>query len=379
MIKFYFCGLFLTLISVIVTNYVVDPYDAFNSKIKIEINRPFKIKKEVEYKLALAKSANYTGVIIGTSRVRYGIDPKKIKGGNYINLGTGGQSYYITKKMYEASKSKANKIIVALDFFPSNAYYSGNNNQPIDYLSLLFSIQTFKDSIFTPFSNNKNNEIDDFGYQINFTNDNHRLDSDNSDKNFLVKLYLNRPECDFKKTNNLYSPVEEIYNILDDAYSLNKEVIIFIPPIHARHQYLIYETGLQMEYYRWLLSISHKNSILAHKYKKNEYVIWDFSYINSFTQDPIPNYNNDFKMKYYLETSHFNNLLGDQIMCRLNNYCDINGFGNKINKINLEKYMIDNTASLIRWANVNKLDANYIKKLVADYKYKGCINSYDKN
>lgn len=88
----------------------------------------------------------------------------------------------------------------------------------------------------------------------------------------------------------------------------DRELLVFVTPIHAWQLEAIYQLGLGLAYERWrrdLVETLEGHSCAA---------LWDFSGFNSVTSEPVPQ---DGPMQGYFETSHFTPLVGGMVLDRL--------------------------------------------------------------
>jgi hypothetical protein len=310
---------FLPVISVGVFNYIVDPYDVFNTPNFLGINhdKPKKDSNDRQFKALDITRIKPTTIIIGSSRTKQGIDPEHpilAKDPSTYNLAINGPNVYEVRRYLEhaiANQPNLKEVIFGIDFFMFNANLK---NQPSfsearlgikhiaigDAVNALFSIDTYHISKETIEASLKEpNKSDRFGE--NGFMPNRKFNDGNTKWRFeqAIKLYF-----------QLHSTYELSEQYLDDfkkIVSLCKEknipLKVFISPAHATDLEAIRVTG------KWQVMEQWQREIVK------IVPVWDFSGYNSVTTESTQDV-----MKNYADNSHYSSSIGNYILDRLGNY-----------------------------------------------------------
>jgi hypothetical protein len=156
----------------------------------------------------------------------------------------------------------------------------------------------------------------------------------NLDEKKYYKGYPN--DYRYKDTKN--HSFDDFEKIIELCYKNNIKLDIIIGPSHIRQWealdlYLGYENWLQ-----WKKDMVISLDKVSKNYKNSRYKIVDFATYNGFTTEKIPK-NPKLQMKYYWESSHYNNDLGKIVIDKLQNSVKVKEekFGIEINLLNIDK------------------------------------------
>ncbi len=371
--KYYMKELLILIVIFVISsasfNWVMNPYGIFNSPKIEKIN---KLKPEFFTHLRLAKAwAVYKqkpdGIILGTSRSEFGLDPNhpgwNVK--SVYNLGLSGANMYEVLRYFQHVHTiKTQKqVVLSVDFFMFNIFASNHADFEESNLAMnpkfssankfftLISIDTIWSSIKTLF---KQTEAE-FAYlsngQLHWTNYIRTVRKQGGHRQFFLlteeehmnNTWFNKPQKQYSfvhpKTGE--STLKYFSSFLEIAYRDNVDLRIFISPSHARLWEALYSVGLWPQFEQWKREMVRINAEQAHKYGKTPFQLWDFSGYNSFTTEEVPSLG-DIKteMKWYWEASHYKKTLGDLVLDRIFGERIIaNDFGKLLKSKNIEQQL----------------------------------------
>lgn len=329
-------------------NYVVDPYGLYKSNF---INKP-KIKQSDKMRLIKAfktKEIKPTSICLGTSRAEYGYDPthKYFIKPSY-NLSLSGSSMYEMRLYFEWALKQGNlkKVLLVTDYRMFNTMKQTNISDIETYFdnpniySYLFSIDTFKDSLWT-LKGGENTSIylengqreHNHNWQNIIKNGGHLETMKKDEKNY----YKDYPtDYTYKDTRNKSFP--DFEKIVQLCYANNIELDIVFGPSHIRQwealdYYLGYEKWLQ-----WKKDVVISVNKIANKQNQKKFRIMDFSVYHPLTAEIVP-IDKNIQMKYHWEASHYKNELGLIVLDRLVGASEYQDFGVELNLLNINKHL----------------------------------------
>jgi hypothetical protein len=162
------------------------------------------------------------------------------------------------------------------------------------------------EKMITSFKNNHSHEKDHRDYHSVFV----KVETGFMEKN---GLWLNSPEDSFETFNPVsgYDTVETFEKLVQFCYVNDIDMKIYFSPIHARLLLGMFCVGLWDELKTLKTNVYRINQKLAEKHDSIPYDIWDFTTINSYSQEPIPPLGQE--MQWYVEDSHFLPALADKL------------------------------------------------------------------
>lgn len=310
---------FLPVMSVGVFNYIVDPYDVFDTPNYFGINhdKPKKDSNDRQFKAIDITRIRPTTIIIGSSRAKQGIDPEHptlAKDPSTYNLAINGPNVYEVRRYLEhaiANQPNLKEVILGIDFFMFNANLK---NQPSfsearlgikhiaigDAVNALFSIDTYHISQETIEASLKEpNKSDRFGE--NGFMPNRKFNDGNTKWRFeqAIKLYF-QLHSTYELSDRYLQDFQKIVTLCQEK---NISLKVFISPAHATDLEAIRVTGKWQVMEQWQRKIA------------NIIPVWDFSGYNSVTTESIKDV-----MKNYADNSHYSSSIGNYILDRLGNY-----------------------------------------------------------
>lgn len=313
-------------------NYVVDPFDIFNS-VKINYFNSYKPCKSKQQRMTKVPGLKLdrraiTAVFVGSSKTDWMFNEKyfsEILNGNVISMCLNSSS--IQESIIMAKNSilihpEIKTVYFGLDFFASNENYNNTvldveliSNKRItrkEIMPLLFSWDALDSSIKTVFKNLFNDKKYDF-------------DSIQPKKNPRVEHYFKEVIERYKKnyyTDYILDPdlILKLTEFENFAKSKNVNVVFYITPTHVADLINIKNQELLDDYYIF-------KKLIAEKYD-----YYDFSLINKYNTEPI---NPD--MIYFRDAVHTTKYYGTLFVQNLNS--DKSEMAVYITKENIDKYI----------------------------------------
>lgn len=361
----FFLAVSLPLFSVAGLNWLVDPYDVFNTPNFLGLNhqKPKKDNSDRLFKAVDIIRIKPKVIIIGSSRTKQGIDPGHLNLADpesAYNLAINGPNMYeVLRYLEHAVKNQPDiqEIILGVDFFMFNATL---NNQPTfseerlekthivvsDAINALFSLDTLTASRETIVAS-LNTPNGDNSYGENGFMPNRSLDSSTSQWRFEggIKLYF-RLHSDYQFSQEYLADFQKIVQLCQEN---NIKLTVFISPSHATQWEAIRATNQWSTWEQW----------------KREMVkmvpVWDFSGYNSVTTEKISE-----DMNNYADNSHYTPNIGNLILDRMFNYQSETlpeAFGVLLTPENIEDNLAKIRKQRQEWANNNPQEIELVEKL----------------
>lgn len=401
-------------------NFVVDPLGAFKIVSITNFNKEkiYSGKYQGIAKAWRVKQVSPKTIILGTSRAAIAYNPEhpvwnKPNTPSY-NLGlSAGNSYMMLRYFQHAHRiQKIDKCLLTLDFFAFNTHFEnipeyqerrlsvsadGSANfvhKFYDLPWLLFNI----DNIFKSWETIKlQNKYENLFYLSNGQQDKqsfknflqrrngHREAFLTNEKVYINRVYFPRPhqKYEFGTEINPELMLDHYRRILEIAYKDNIEVTIVINPSHARQWEVIRVTKLWDKFETWKKKLVEINEEEALKADSVSFPVWDFSGYNSLTTEAVPPLGDiTTEMKYYYESSHFKEKVGDMVLSRIYNYPNFqttlpDDFGVKINSKNLDSHLKQIRESQQRYQQNYPNDVKEIEQLLQEKVEKKQLDNLD--
>jgi len=360
----YFLTIGIIFISVGLVSFIVDPYGIFLLEVRAGFNQQ---KEGVRNKIRFVKALELpmrkpSTLLMGSSRVHDALNPAHPRLQQFspvYNYGVDMNHITETGELlrHAARNSKIKRVILGLDLFMFNSLQVKNPNfdetligrkvEIADYLQTIFSLDALQDSIKTFIGSSKDPSREEF------LSNGYRPQAFYGLKNFPAAHYYTtwiflskakgnttRYYADFQLNDSVFTEFEELLNFCQQQ---GIEVILYINPAHANldGEGLV-ALGKWDAMEQWKRKITRISN--AHDIK-----IWDFSGYNSITTEEVKN-----PMKYYWDSSHFNEEVGNMILNRILSDGALvpNDFGILLNEKNIESHL----------SSINKDRGKYIEK-----------------
>lgn len=353
----------LPIVTVSGVNWLVDPYQVFNTPNFLGINhiKPEKDNNDRLYKALDIIRLKPKTIIVGSSRVKQGINPNNPifeQKQPVYNLGLNGANMYELLRYVEHSLTNQpdlETIILGLDFFMFNADLGNQPSfsehrldksflTPIDGINALFSVGTFSVShnTFLASLNQPERETIQNGFLVNpDSNDGETVRRFESSLRQYFSLH-----SDYQLSPEYLRDFEKIVQLCQEN-GIN--LIVFISPPHVSRLEAIYITR------RWQIFEDWKREITRIT------PVWDFSGYNSVTSEPLADY-----MTNYIDESHYTKEIGDLILARIFQTQKEGippDFGVFLTSENIEKHLANIREDREKWLQTNPREVVLIKKL----------------
>lgn len=359
-------------------NLVVDPYGAFPW---LPCNGWFERGRNLRDrrpKANLLLRGDCQVLLVGSSRVEYGIDPKHPgwRGARAYNLGMNRHSAAEIPYIVDLAlaHNPVEHVVLFLDFFAFNALlgvtadfdparytpaealrsrqsvaemfrasrFNPDLNLASYYAALLFGLDASSETVAVAKATCR-------GEPREYTPEGARV----------VRDVRYRPEILYLKSMATYRTQSSLFG----AYELGEEqlaavrrtlsscrargvrVTVVILPVHAFHLELIHRAGLWDELETWkrrLCSLLAEEGAAAGTAPAP---LWDFQGYNRFTTERVPGAEDaDQTMRWFWEASHCTHAVGDRVICRITGTAhpdepDLSGFGTLLTAAGIEAHL----------------------------------------
>lgn len=326
-VKVYLYFITLSLLTVVVFNYVIDPYGIHQAFIIDGVNKykPERYANTPQSKLINMLEIKPNILLLGTSRTEFGIDP------DIVNWPLGSKPVYnmalglsnFTEMNYIADKlikvNPPSKVIIGVDFISFSSIKNNNklrfnveNESNLKFAWSLLSFGSLKASIETVLSQNEfshtnykyNGVRTSRSYEMSLLEQSHRdlFDRMNSKYNYEGVL------SNGFNSNIIKSNFKMLIKLLEKLHENNIGTMVFFTPIHSELLKKIYIENA------WE-SFSDIKRNLAYKLDDDldSVQLWDFSSINVMSTELVPDKIGQ-GMKWYYDSAHYKPVLGQLIM-----------------------------------------------------------------
>lgn len=333
----------LSVVSLVVLNLLVDPYDLFGTP-KIQGFNAVKAvigSKQRVYETVEMLHRRPLGLILGSSRADIGVSPEHpvFPVGDSFNAAMSGQQIWESRRLLEAllmrPGAKPQLVVVGLDFFAFNALvpvpfdYSEDNFRPLRRIELAFSISTVFDSGRTLVRQNREVQLAQGGLLLeNGFRDyigNPQLSAPErfrgSEDGYLRYTYRPAPGCEWRSARDAdgADTYNEFRSLLTLAHQHGIDLRLFVSPSHARQWETLAASGLWQQFEDWKRRLAYLNRQEAQRFSQPELPLWDFSGYNSVTTEPVLR-ERELGMLNYWDSSHYRKEVGDMVLDRMFQY-----------------------------------------------------------
>lgn len=359
----FFVTLPVAVLSIIVFNILVDPYDIFHvvSIPGINAAKPYVADHLRIQKAHEVKFYNPTAIILGTSRSELGIDPEhpafKKLGYKAYDMGMSGSGlyeiYHNLQHAYYATNKKLKLAIIELDPFMfaanrekimfSDLILDYDENRLLSSSNQSYFTKTFRydaDAIlfktalrasFQTLLNQDSKELyqtdgmrnqEKNGMAVRIVTTGPRREFVDNEKYYMDKVWTTGTDQRFCTSflGENKSTFDTFRQIVQFARENNIELRFFTSPSHVRYILSFKEAGLWDGFEEFKTGIVN---ILAEDAQQHPnlkpIVLWDFMNFNSITTEPVPK-SVQAKMRWHWEVSHFKKATGNLALDRILDY-----------------------------------------------------------
>lgn len=375
--------------SIMLFNWLVDPYAIFSNNTIPLSQKPAALIQMRMHKAHQIDSIQPKTIILGTSRAAVGYDPThaSFTYQPVYNAGLDGANIYEILSYFNHANRSGNikEVVLSLDLMSFNVNMKNKpdfnehrlaNNKSHAYetemLTSLFSVSAITDSIKTVFRKFESTfptmsaqgltlEKGLAAYQK--ASGGHHNTSLYSEKTYVNDVYRS---LIIHQPNNSSDHFSHFATLLKLCHKNNIKLTIVISPTHVRHHILLTKLGYWPEYENWKRMLVKYTVNIARQMHAAPYVIWDFTDFNAYTTETLPDIGNiDYKMRWFWETSHFNQKLGDIILDRIHfTGTQDTTFGVVLTPENIEAHLATIQKQKKEFENQNQETINEIAEVV---------------
>lgn len=389
-----------------VFNLVVDPFDIFRliAIPGVNTNKIMAAKNMRMHKAYAVVRKKPQSIILGNSTAEAALAPEHagFTNGPVYNLALPGATMYEILKNFEHAHAtqRLHTVLLSLDFSFFEIYpvqQQGDFNEErlttrddafspwislykTDLLSSLFSLEATKMSLATL---RKQAESDDC------------LDNGMRDWNISLKGIIREKGivASFADTDDFLArgiaalPAEKreresqerVYGYLQElitiCYRDDIRLIVLIPPIHVRRNVLFELTGMGETWNAWKRKVVAMNQVLATKYAKEPFSVWDFSGPSSYTTELLPREAGKVgEMQWHWESAHYKRALGELVLARVLPAGHVlpestAAFGEVLTAANVEAVLRKQAVALQKYIKSHPQDVAELDQIRKRYRY----------
>lgn len=386
----------LVLLSVIaVTNWFVDPYERYGSKnLQYFANKPLAREYRRKFKIYRAQSMRPQSIILGTSRAENSLNPDNPHWQflPVFNLALPGSSLGLAWRNLQVlhDHSPVKQIILGLDLImfafavdkPSATRFFIDkpeiDSRPDSHAKTLLSFDTLRNSYKTLMLQNQLTCYTKHGLHVSdcpvYFVDGQHASFERNEKWYVSPDGAYGP-CWAYSASDAQHYTKLLRPILAFAYRENIALTMYISPVHARQLELLDAMDLWPAYEFWKRTLVNINAVVAKQYQQPPFPLWDFSGYNHITTESVPRPGDKQKrMRYYMDSSHYYAIIGDQILARLlsDHAAPQPAFGQQLTRDNLDQWLADIRQSRQHYRQNHPVDVADIQQIVASRELRPC-------
>jgi len=377
------------LLAAIVFCYYIDPFSVYGRiyiKDGVRVNSPGFTGQLKMGKAIAIKQHKPEVIILGSSRSAFGFSAqsaeKYLATTHIYNLSYPGINIYENLRyvQHAVALSPIKKVFIGLDFYqfhggrPPEITFSEErlavdvNNQPSgsaskDLISTLlsgdavfYSIKVATglcnwDDVYLP--NGFKSQDHPGGWSGKFSD---------SEESYVDRTYT-IPTFTYAVEGKKSSTFDYFRKIIQLAHEKNIDLRFFISPSHARQWEVIGQLDLwgQWEYWkREMLNITVQE---AKRNSQSAYPIYDFSGYSLYSTEAVPRLASQ-GMRWYSDSSHYRQALGDIVLDKMVNHVDDEAFGRILNHQNIDEHLKSLKIQRVKYIAEHKQDIADIKSLI---------------
>jgi len=398
-VRYLLGGLLLTIVSAVIFNWVVDPFQVFGHDEIQGVNHAKSDKNKRFSKAYIIARGDYDAVLLGSSRgLRFNPRHPGFDGFRAYNAALdGGTIYESLRYLQHAQGVHPLRIaVVGLDYFSFSTafrYQSGFDEQRLvldangdyvpfykrleDYGNALISLDAVKNSWRT-FRRSQDDAkrkgdrlrgLDEFGFGEGNQGTLMKLGGHRQASLIIEKYCLSKKGLwlgvgyDFYLRQDygfLARRMQDFEALLRFAHKHRIDLKLYVSPIHTRLQVASRYVGVEPAWELWKRMLVEANEDVALELGRQPFELWDFASVNTFTTEEVPR---DVKaeMQWYEETSHFRAALADKVLDVVLGEPDretllAQGFGTLLRSGNMDAYLVEQRIARDRWSDAHLED-----------------------
>lgn len=283
-----------------------------------------------------------------------------------------------------APRMRGKTVLVGLDFPFSSALHAGAHSTTQSILSrpharnavqLVLSWRTFLDSLYTLGHQNEVTYFDQRGAK-EFARK--QMPRPGGQRKIFIASERGFARAFVSKGFSLESPIgtqralSELRSLFRLAYANDIKLHGFISPSHARQSEINAESGLWSHFEEWKRNLARLNEEEAALADKPPYPLWDFSGYDAINTEEVPDHGDtSTAMRWYWESSHYRDSLGELIVRRMLFEPDrvspeSGGIGSLLATEGIEWHLASIRAARERYRSTHPADVAEIAQIVRD-------------
>jgi len=278
-------------------------------------------------KATALRQCGYDTIVLGTSRAETAIamDHPALSNADPYNAALRAGTMYEMRRLaeYAIEQGDLNLVLLSLDYESFNTQHVFAEDFPesplaetasiISIARYLFSLQTFRQSWVTMTWN-----IQGIAVMCANRGEHERtyaLEAARAAFDFILGKYVTGHYGQYI-SGDLH--IDHLTILLNELADAGISVYAFISPVHVTHLELMSEMNLINDYEDWkrklVQAFTEVNRDLP---KQQQLVLWDFSGYNEITTEKVPDPQQQKFMRWYEDSSHFNQLVGGMMLDRM--------------------------------------------------------------
>lgn len=330
------------MISIVMVNVVIDPFNIYHDKTFTGYNqvKPGALRQIRLIKAEMAMEIRPEIIFLGTSRAHEGqsCNHPAFASKRCANLALHGSTMFENFRYYQHANaiSPVKTAILGIDFFSFNQNRDNRNHFSDDLLTIsdsgtlqspsyLFeraklasSIDSLKYSRRTIKKSRKilNEHAENFKGVNNIVYERWKQHCNGYFKD--IWFPKNKPEFSLLPGNNEMSMLHKFRLTVRDSYNNNVDLYLVISPSHAWLWEALDVAGLWDDFELWKTRIVSIVEDEAARAKSRPYPVWDFSGYNAITTDSAPTkHGASIESKLYSDPAHYRTIVGDMVIDRM--------------------------------------------------------------
>jgi len=342
------CLPIVVLLGIGLLNFIVDPYRIFSSDADGLYERYPALHPNLRlHKTYQVNHLKPDTIILGTSKAIQGIplDHEYFNGKSVYNLAAPlasmRENYHLL--LHAQANQPLKEVVFVVDFLsfnvlarkdgPAAGYsehrlkHSGSSSiYWQDYLAATVSADALQASIavLKPSAGSDHRVLNGRGGREDdeiasrLSDGGHRTNSQKIESFFVNSVLLAAPHRRFALSDEQDNSLEWYEKFINEAQNQGIKTTLLIGPSHMRYWELLNQGDLLPLFERWKRSLVEINQRVGVELGRTPFALWDFTLSNKISSEAFPEAgDSDYKMKYYYESVHFNQLTGGMILDRI--------------------------------------------------------------
>jgi hypothetical protein len=360
----FFAGLVSLMALVGAINYLIDPFDLWGAPLIAGVNTAKSFGNIVFLKPLQVEVRHPRTVVLGTSRVQFGIDPRDFPPDERAyNFGIPAAKLDELKAYAEhiLAHTQTNKLVIGLDFFAFNDTDRGESSYRKVILGdaallraapvVLFSQAALERSRHTLADSRKKRVGNDRGDGFSLFSMGSGRDAKTEFLAMVARFVAN--DYIYGDYRSFARSMRDYRALLTAARARGVTVVSYISPVHAAFLEAIDCMGLWPTFKAW-------ERELAQVSQEFNVPLWDFAGYNEITTTPLKD-----GFRTHFDGSHFRPEIGRLVIARIYGEGEPSTFGIRVDPGNIEAHLAEMEAARERYRVSNAADVADVAATVA--------------